>query len=71
MFHSIIKHAILQLEFWIYPGTFYGICAPHKLPSNHIKNNRTNKGVSIISNQLPYTLQLVQPYPITSNSKAA
>jgi len=29
-----IKHAILQLEFWIYPGTFYGICAPHKLPSN-------------------------------------
>jgi hypothetical protein len=29
-----IKHAVLRLEFWIYPGTFYGICAPHKLPSN-------------------------------------
>ena len=29
-----IKHTYLLLEDWIYPGTFYGICAPHKLSSN-------------------------------------
>ena len=33
--------------------------------------DKLSKGVSILSNQLPYTLQLVQTYPITSNSKAA
>jgi hypothetical protein len=33
--------------------------------------DKLNKGVSIISHQLPYTLKFVQSYPITSNSKAA
>ena len=33
--------------------------------------NKLSKGVSIVSYQLPYTLQLVQLYPITTNSKAA
>jgi hypothetical protein len=45
-----LKFTNLQYELWIYPGTFYGICAPHKLPSNHQEYNRTNKGVSIASN---------------------
>lgn len=33
--------------------------------------NKLSKGVSIVSYQLPYTLQLVPLYPITTNSKAA
>jgi len=33
--------------------------------------DKQNKGVSIVSHQLPYTLKFVQSYPITSNSKAA
>jgi hypothetical protein len=31
----------------------------------------SSKGVSILSNRLPYTLKLVRSYAITSNSKAA
>ena len=31
-----IKHMYLRLENWIYPGTFYGICAPHKLSLNQL-----------------------------------
>ena len=38
------------------------------VPSNTID---LSKGVSIISYRLPYTLQLVRSYAITSNSKAA
>ena len=38
----------LQYELWIYPGTFCGICAPHKLPSNPQKYIETNKGVSLL-----------------------
>ena len=33
--------------------------------------DKLNKGVSIVSHQLPYTLKFVKSYPITSNSKAA
>ena len=33
--------------------------------------DKHNKGVSIISYQLPYTLKFIKSYPITSNSKAA
>uniref|UniRef100_A0A2P2ILQ6 Uncharacterized protein n=1 Tax=Rhizophora mucronata TaxID=61149 RepID=A0A2P2ILQ6_RHIMU len=33
--------------------------------------NKLSKGVSIVSYQLPSTLQLVPLYPITTNSKAA
>jgi len=33
--------------------------------------DKLNKGVSILFNQLPYTLRFVKPYTITSNSKAA
>jgi len=36
-----------------------------------IQYDKWSKGVSIISHQLPYTLQLIISYPITSNSKAA
>ena len=40
----------LQYELWIYPGTFCGICAPHKLPPNPQEYViGTNKGVSLIS----------------------
>jgi len=35
------------------------------------KYDKLNKGVSILSNQLPYTLILVLSYSIASNSKAA
>jgi len=33
--------------------------------------DKLSKGVSILFSQLPYTLQLVKSYPVTSNSKAA
>ena len=33
--------------------------------------DKLSKGVSIVSNQLPYSLKLVKSYPIISNSKAA
>ena len=33
--------------------------------------DKQSKGVSILPKQLPYTLQLVISYPVTSNSKAA
>jgi hypothetical protein len=33
--------------------------------------DKLSKGVSILFHQLPYTLQLVKSYPVTSNSKAA
>lgn len=36
-----------------------------------IQYDKWSKGVSILSYQLPYTLQLTRSYPITSNSKAA
>jgi hypothetical protein len=26
---------MIILQFWIHPGTFYGICAPHKLPPSN------------------------------------
>jgi hypothetical protein len=26
---------MMILQFWIHPGTFYGICAPHKLPPSN------------------------------------
>ena len=33
--------------------------------------DKQSKGVSILSNQLPFTLQPAISYPIISNSKAA
>ena len=33
--------------------------------------DKLSKGVSMLSNQLPYSLKLVKSYPVISNSKAA
>ena len=29
------NYIMIILQFWIHPGTFYGICAPHKLPPSN------------------------------------
>lgn len=36
-----------------------------------IQYDKGSKGVSSLSYQLPYTLKLLESYPIISNSKAA
>ena len=42
------------------------------IPTNlHYLYDKLSKGVSILSDQLPYSLKLVKSYPIISNSKAA
>ena len=43
----------------------------HAQTSAIVQYDKWNKGVSILSYQLPYTLQFIISYPITSNSKAA
>lgn len=43
----------------------------HYLIGVFYRYDKQSKGVSILFQQLPYTLQLVKSYPVTSNSKAA
>ena len=35
------------------------------------RHNKRNKGVSLLSKQLPFTLKFIILYPVISNSKAA
>ena len=41
------------------------------MPPGYKQYNKLNKGISFAFVQLPYILQFVILYPITSNSKAA
>ena len=55
----------------LFKGYFLDIKFMSKKADLICQYDKQNKGVSIISHQLPYTLKFVKSYPITSNSKAA
>ena len=50
---------------------FLGLTLRMKSYHPKVWYDKLNKGVSILLDQLPYTLQFVLSYPIASNSKAA